>query len=936
MFCYKCGYENPDEAAFCIKCGTKFGDMIEKIKSNKDIIHENVYSKTFSMGSFTISFDEERGFRTGLLAKYYSLKPTYREKMIEYFDSIDDFDELHGVGTDKMIDNLVGSIISIAVDDLIDHGIFEYDASLLKKTYMSKYNSLRHGLDEFEDEWARVDQYKKTKIAEHNEAEAQKEYERALNRSHWQGGGFGIKGAIKGAVTASVLNKVGDIAYKMTAPKPKKFDFSQIDVLKKKIFETNSGAIILVETVQSFIEEVGDLVYRLCCEKMGYKYCMIAPEEKINAIMLNCMKSYKKNGQQSIVTEQLAKEVANNPYAPIFYYFALMGDKELTDLFRSIAEYAGVSDLFDICETNFWNNQDESIKKTETSIKKLNVLTIEEYRNHINKVNELVKNNKYSDLYQLTLEKDGFVEWVIFNSLGELINSKNKACYTETKSKIESYLSELNEYGLYTSFYWFLSLLIAQGDDFSEFAYSRIEMIEKYNLKEVLDLKNPAFLYELSEENNNQETKDYLMFLACMGDFVTEESSARISFLEYTYRTTLNVKVEYLDRKSIEEYLRYIVELNKKQHKELKKLGAESKDNIVIHTESDLFKKVAELIVGRSADELLKICVDENNGYEFLVDEKETELNSFRIREIHDKLYKKNSKSEYGIEDDGKRYLLIHNENKDNKSRLDTIITNSFIAYYIDNKLRRKVLLNELPGNQLFELTKIKGHEAVYVGGYETFTIDNPIVLAYICSNYISQNPKGTPIEVNFAEKPTYPVQTKTEKTVDLIISAIIIIVFIILSIKLVSCVMNYPVDDSDDTNQVVMQEEKPTVTSVVKEENNIIPTSRITPTITVEKQEEELPTVDELINEDKTRGFESDSFYEVYTDCIIADLLSGNPFDVNDEYYSNAMDEEGYYLFYWDPNVSAWFSCFYFQEDDFYAFYDYLFDNDYQYGKGW
>lgn len=105
--------------------------------------------------------------------------------------------------TPALFDVAMSVVIDEAVNVLMDNGILEYDEKRIRKILgdkievesYSEYNSL----------------LKRYNVINENEKHhsEQKEYYR-VNRSRWQGGGFGIGGAVKGAVKAGMMNMATD------------------------------------------------------------------------------------------------------------------------------------------------------------------------------------------------------------------------------------------------------------------------------------------------------------------------------------------------------------------------------------------------------------------------------------------------------------------------------------------------------------------------------------------------------------------------------------------------------------------------------------------------------------------------------------------------------------------------------------------------------
>lgn len=103
----------------------------------------------------------------------------------------------------KLGQDCINRGINAAIDTLLENGIFDYDAARFMAqdpvflfTSRKAYNDQMRGLDLLNQK--------------EQQQQAARDAQRA-GRSRWVGGGFGVKGAVKGAVTAGAMNAVTDI-----------------------------------------------------------------------------------------------------------------------------------------------------------------------------------------------------------------------------------------------------------------------------------------------------------------------------------------------------------------------------------------------------------------------------------------------------------------------------------------------------------------------------------------------------------------------------------------------------------------------------------------------------------------------------------------------------------------------------------------------------
>ena len=92
------------------------------------------------------------------------------------------------------------------LDMVVENGIrvlYDHNVNFTKEQFLNKYY-YQYEIDYSQVYTSVVEQYAQIR----EEERAMKEFRQAQreNRGRWQGGGFGVKGAVKGALTASVLN----------------------------------------------------------------------------------------------------------------------------------------------------------------------------------------------------------------------------------------------------------------------------------------------------------------------------------------------------------------------------------------------------------------------------------------------------------------------------------------------------------------------------------------------------------------------------------------------------------------------------------------------------------------------------------------------------------------------------------------------------------
>lgn len=183
---------------------------------------------------------------------------------------------------------------------LINYKIYTYDLDTIRKKY-GIYNIWQAGYNELCQKW----QYYKEK---NDEAHAKRERIKE-NRGRWYGGGFGVKGALKGAVTAGVLNGATGILYSignsvgnvhsdrlMAAGMQELFSNETLpESLGQKLF-TN---IVRLSDILAYVLNENGIAVKLyskeetCkCNNILKNYSRISCKEERNNALLQCFKLY--------------------------------------------------------------------------------------------------------------------------------------------------------------------------------------------------------------------------------------------------------------------------------------------------------------------------------------------------------------------------------------------------------------------------------------------------------------------------------------------------------------------------------------------------------------------------------------------------------------------------------------------------------------------
>ena len=263
MFCMKCGTQLPDDAAFCYKCGNKiimktseFVQAIDTGNENKDSsFSEGV---NFVVGDATVAFSKE-------VIEYKELYSFIREKANQVFYAANAFWDRNINNIDDVLVDGVNFIVEknhetllLCIQNLMNKGIDDVDIDMLVSKCPDRIDPTL-GLDFF---YRKADEIEdlQDKLAEYRNI-------KRTSRGHWQGGGFGLKGAFKGAITAGMLNAGSSFIHGIGDSITDSTDKKKLEDMKCAAIKDPNAKNIFSSCVENCCLGVGDGYYKVLLEK---------------------------------------------------------------------------------------------------------------------------------------------------------------------------------------------------------------------------------------------------------------------------------------------------------------------------------------------------------------------------------------------------------------------------------------------------------------------------------------------------------------------------------------------------------------------------------------------------------------------------------------------------------------------------------------------
>lgn len=359
MFCYKCGKEIRNDSVFCAYCGAKISldlsatennilneevnEIVEIKEATPNDIKSNIKEKEtkeikddkveFLLGKHVIRYDSNtvKWNRIVTPLRQYAKKAELELWEFVYNPlnkSIDDYFE-NGI---PLFYKIIDEGLDEGVKILINEGIYEVDTKKLAEVCGENIDITRT--------WACKHLIEKAEEIEQIICGYNIEKENVKrSRGRWVGGGFGVKGAIKGKITADILNAGAGIFHSIGEGMLDSKQFKEIE-RKKEV------AVLPYRFKQCMVYEIVG-----CCLKIGRGINKILSDHnKVEAIdfdnthdLATKYRNLKKNNIYEEKQEQVLIELLKiNVYHGLSY-------KELFNRFKYSA-----SQLMDIF--NYFNN----------------------------------------------------------------------------------------------------------------------------------------------------------------------------------------------------------------------------------------------------------------------------------------------------------------------------------------------------------------------------------------------------------------------------------------------------------------------------------------------------------------------------------------------------------------------------------------------------
>lgn len=358
MLCKKCGAGIPDDSLFCFKCGTNIkGQSEDDLNSdNKENTSDNNEDKSvcFSIAGHSVSFNSDV-IEVGKLRSLFSERAwRKKEQFITFYEEdVKSFEEIYSKALPRIVDDILDSV-KFGVSVLIKYGVEDVDYNIL----------LNDASDDIDPAYI-LDTYIEAAdwISEKADELCRNRQLQRLSRGQWRGGGFGLGGAIKGALTAGALNMTAGAFHSVGDSLTNARDKARIKELERTVYEDPDNIPRLSNAINQCCFSVFYAVWGFI-EDVPY---VDFDTERCDAKLTNYLNQYQ-HGEipKGKLVEQLCQCINTYPFDTTYYTEIYKLCNEAKEL-QEMATYFGVGNQFKSRQTLFDKKKLSEIEKLPSS-----------------------------------------------------------------------------------------------------------------------------------------------------------------------------------------------------------------------------------------------------------------------------------------------------------------------------------------------------------------------------------------------------------------------------------------------------------------------------------------------------------------------------------------------------------------------------------------
>lgn len=255
--CPDCGKMVSERAETCPNCGcpAKYFEHSEKenVKNDSikedDTINQNEDIAIFNLAGYEVKLpvDEKQKVIASILGIYLQMGDASVQELNKVYRESKNIKKAL-IDVSKAANEMMTTILDNAVNVLFKLGVTESIDEFAEKYYYQKGCAYEECYNVVVEGYAKIMGYQ-DELASYRQ-------EQKMSRGRWQGGGFGLKGAIKGAVTAQVMNAGSDFIHSFGDNAREKQDRREVAGMLQTYYEDDDTRACLCDVIGECILNV--------------------------------------------------------------------------------------------------------------------------------------------------------------------------------------------------------------------------------------------------------------------------------------------------------------------------------------------------------------------------------------------------------------------------------------------------------------------------------------------------------------------------------------------------------------------------------------------------------------------------------------------------------------------------------------------------------
>lgn len=279
--CIECKHKISDKATVCTNCGCPVEVTINAMKTLKAVEESKIIDKYDILGKdFVVDEESDKYIR------FIVLINTTKEKYISHSRSV--YYQLGNINSviddfPKIIAQILEEAINSAVQIMTSFGIYDYDQYSFYQKY-SEYFDTESIMEPIINKYLSILNYEEGIKNYHD-------YIRQSRSNRWSGGGFGIKGALKGYFEAQLLNAGSAVLHSIPDSVNRNKDMDEIVKAKRALYKDKNTLNAMI----SALEKIFDSTYNAMLTELinaGKIKSVIKDKNKADSIINNVISSY--------------------------------------------------------------------------------------------------------------------------------------------------------------------------------------------------------------------------------------------------------------------------------------------------------------------------------------------------------------------------------------------------------------------------------------------------------------------------------------------------------------------------------------------------------------------------------------------------------------------------------------------------------------------